>query len=219
MSLVVLAVVIAAAVLVLFAVSRVLRVRAGMDARADGWKFWALFAAVLIVPPIALAVLAGPSSGRDDTRVIDAVVAYFAAVGVLAIGMGVVALLIRQFAPAGSQPTLMLALIGREARASDVPVNPAMTPELAASVALVEQRNAAFVRGPGFVEQTSMPGFAADWDALDEATRGLEKLIAERIALGAGVAQSATATAADARSRLETLRQAAAPGGFRSALV
>jgi soluble lytic murein transglycosylase-like protein len=88
-----------------------------------------------------------------------------------------------------------------------------LTAPLAESQSFVDVANAVFPRGPKFPAQVDRPDFRAAWDALDAATRTLEGRIADDEGRGLGVASSATASAEDARGRLETLRTLASDGG------
>lgn len=213
MSLTLIAILTAVAVLALFALMRVARVRAGREARPDGLAMVALVVAALFVPVIAFFMLVGstPKTGQADA--VAASFTYLLSFGLLLVAMAVVASLVARYAPPSVRPTLLLALVGKEASALDVRVDPPITPELRERVALVDTANSAFPRGGAFLTQTDLPGFEAAWNSLDGATRDLESLISASIAAGTGVASVATATATDARSRLETLRRAAAVGG------
>jgi hypothetical protein len=104
-------------------------------------------------------------------------------------------------------------LTGGEADPYDVPFDPPITAKLAESVGLVDRANAAFPRGVGFPTQIDRSGFRGDWEALDGATRSLEDRIAADFRLGLAVASGARVTAADARSRLDTLRRLAVEQG------
>jgi hypothetical protein len=92
-----------------------------------------------------------------------------------------------------------------------------VTTKLAECMALVDRRNAAFPRGIAFPGQVDRVDFHEAWDALDDATRTLEGGIAADRRLGLGIAPAASATALDARGRLDTLlrladdQRAAAP--------
>lgn len=213
MSLTLIAFLAAAAVLALFALWRVVRVRSGREPRPDGLPYLAVVVLAVIGPVIAffMFVDSTPSTGQADA--VSAGFTYLFAFVLLLIAMAIVASLVERFAPASVRPTLLVALVGKQASSLDVPVDPPITPALREQVALVNTRNAAFPRGREFLEQTDLPGFEQAWTSLDGATRDLEALINESIASGTGVARVATETAADARSRLEMLRRTAAAGG------
>jgi len=133
--------------------------------------------------------------------------------GVILLGltvlMWIAAVIAQIVAPGRWRPLLMLALIGREVDPGDAPFDPPVTAQLAGSMAAVDGANAAFVRGPGFAAEIDRPGFRDGWDALDAATTALESQIADDNRLGLGAACEATATARDARSRLDTLHRLA----------
>ena len=213
MSLQLVAILAAAAVLVAFAISRVVRVRMGLEARVYGWRMWILVLVALIGVPIVLAMIAPRAGPRGASPVVELTILYIVALVVFAALMGIAAALVRRFVFGPSRPTLLLALIGREPSVADVPIDPPMTAAIRQSVDLVDARNAVFPRGREFMGQTELPGFQAAWSSLDEATRGLESLIAEGTGLGTGVAMQATETAGDARSRLDTLQRAAQARG------
>ena len=213
MSLQLVAILAAAAVLAAFAVSRVMRVRMGLEARVYGWRIWLLGIAVLVGVPILLALFAPPAGPKGASPIVETTILYIVALAFFATLMGLAAALVRRVVFGPSRPTLLLALIGREPSVADVPVDPPMTDAIRKSVDLVDARNAVFPRGRGFMDQTELPGFQAAWSSLDEATRGLEGLIAEGTGLGTGVALHASDTAGDARSRLDTLHRAAQARG------
>ena len=206
MSLSLLAILLAVVILVGFAASRVLRVRSGREARLYGTWFAVLLAAVLIVPPVLFVILAGPTAPRAESPVVGAILSYFITLFGLAALMGIAAALVRRFVFGNARATLLLFLVGREPSAADVPVDPPMTDEIRAGVALVDQRNAVFPRGQAFMGQADLPGFAASWAELDDATTRLERLISDANGLGTGVSIKAVETANDARSRLNALR-------------
>jgi hypothetical protein len=212
-SLTLIAILTAAAVLALFAAMRVIRVRSGREARPDGLAMIALVVVALLGPVVAFFMLVGstPKTGQADA--VGASFTYLLAFVLLLVVMAIVASLVGRFAPISMRPTLLLALVGKEASSLDVRVDPPITPELRQRVALVDTANQVFPRGRAFLAQTELPGFEAAWTSLDGATRELEGLITDSIAAGTGVARVATDTATDARSRLETLRRAAAVGG------
>jgi hypothetical protein len=111
------------------------------------------------------------------------------------------------------RPLLLLALVGHEGDPEDVPFNAPVTARLAESLALVDRANAVFPRGHDFPLQIDRSGFRFAWDALDAATGTLETRIADDHRIGLAVAESASATAVDARSRLDTLRRLATARG------
>ena len=69
-----------------------------------------------------------------------------------------------------------------------------------------------FPRGLAFPGQVDRADFHEAWDALDDATRSLEGGIAADRQLGLGIATAASATALDARGRLDTLLRLANDG-------
>jgi hypothetical protein len=94
-----------------------------------------------------------------------------------------------------------------------MPSNPDVTVRLAEILAMVKTADAAFPRGRDFPKQIDRPGFRADWDELDEATRALERQMADDRRNYRGVAAAAVDRAEDARGRLETLRSLALGSG------
>lgn len=213
MPIVVLAFLAAAGALAAIAVGRVWRVRSGRDARPDGLRLILVLLAVLIIPPIVLAILAGPPASRGQSPALDAGVAFFVAMILLATGMAVAGMLARRFAPESARANLSIGLTGREPSAYDVKSDPPLTAALQAGVNDVNAQNAAFPRGSAFLDMQTKPGFEAAWQSLDTSTRTLEGQISESLSTGIAVSSIASDTATDARSRLETLRRAAAAGG------
>ena len=183
---------------------RVVRVHHGRTAHPE--RRLAFFVAFLVVPPIALGVLVQP--GADQLRGVAWVPLYaFMVAGLTAVMW--VAGLIAEFVTVGRPRRLLtLALVGSEEDPWDVH-DPPLTAKLAEGVAAVNRTNAAFPRGREFPAQVNRPGFRGAWDALDAATGALEGTIAEDARHGVAVASAATATAKDARSRLDTLRRLA----------
>lgn len=190
---------------------RLIRSRAGRESPA-GWLRLGMLAVFLLVPPLVLEALVAPKSGAGASDPIGAVALYFVAAAAVWFIAWIAALVAARVAPVAYRQTVVLVLTGRDT-SGIVPFDPPMTRALAADVDRVEALNAAFPRGPAFLDQSSMPSFRPTWDALDGATRNLETRIAEQRRLHLGVAEKATETATDARSRLIALRQAAALSG------
>jgi hypothetical protein len=204
----------AAAVLVVLALSRLVRVHFGRSPHPSGRARLPFILALLFLPPIAIeAVVLRPSTSATQLHIIESVLLYLGALALFSILMGIAALIVRLVAPGRSRPVLLLALVGSEGDPDDVPFDPALTPGLAESVAHVETANAVFPRGPEFSAQIDRVGFRDDWDSLDAATGTLEGQIADDHRLGVAVASMATTTAKDARSRLDTLRRMATDEG------
>ena len=203
----------AAVVLGAVAVMRVVRVHYGRSPHPEGRARILFILAVAFVPPIALEILTNPTGGAGQLHGIESVFLYLATLLGFIIVMAIAALIVRLVARGRVRQILLLALVGNVPEPDDAPLDAALTPDMAETVELVEVANAAFPRGPEFAEQIDRPGFRASWDALDVATSALEERIAEKRRLGIGVAYRATATARDARSRLDTLRRMAADEG------
>jgi hypothetical protein len=179
---------------------RVVRVRRGLTPLPDGRGRRLFQIAFVVVPPIALAG-------------IGALPMYVVIIAALVILMWIASLIIGLVANSRTSRLLRLALAGREENLDDVRVDPKVTAGLAESVRVVDRANSVFPRGPAFPVQISRAGFRDDWDVLDGATRTLEGRIADDHRLGLAVASAATATASDARSRLDTLRRLAGDQG------
>ena len=203
----------AAAVVMLLALAmfRVLRVRAQRDP-PDGWRRAGLIAAVLVVPPLALQVVAAPESGPGAVDGLGAIALYSIALVGLWLLVWIAAPLLVRVVPTQHREMVLLALTGRD-RSAFVPFDPPMSAALSAEVEQVESLNAGFPRGVAFMGQASLPGFRGTWEALDAATTGLEARIDGLRRLRLGVAEHALATAADARGRLDALRRDAAEHG------
>ena len=179
---------------------RVVRFRGGKTPLPDGRGRRLFLIAFVVVPPIALGG-------------IGALPTYVAIIAALAILMWLAALVVGQVADGRSGRLVQVALAGREGDPYAVRADPAVTADLAESVRIVDRANSAFPRGAAFPASVSRAGFRDDWDHLDGATRSLEGRIADEYRLGVAVASAATATAGDARSRLDTLRRLAVDQG------
>jgi len=189
---------------------RVARVHVGRSPLPAGRARLPFMLAFVIVPPLALDWLVAPGSTASQVSGAPAVLLYGVILLALVVLMWIAAVIVQIVAPGRWRPLLLLALIGREVDPGDAPLDPPVTAQLAASMAAVDGANAAFVRGPGFAAEIDRPGFRDGWDALDAATSALEGQIAVDNHLGLGAASEATATAKDARSRLDTLHRLAA---------
>jgi hypothetical protein len=203
--------VLAVAAMVGLAAMRLVRVHLGRVPHPDGRYRIPFILAFLVVPPIALAALIDPATGPVGG--IAWVPVYVALLGAIGIVMWMAAVLVRARAPRWSRPRLLLALVASEGEHLDDGFDPPLTAALAESRSVVDAANAAFPRGVEFPAQVDRAGFRPAWDALDAATRTLEGRIVADEDHGLRVASSATASAEDARGRLETLRQLASDGG------
>lgn len=204
----------AAGMLVLLAVSRLVRVHFGRSPHPEGRARLPFILAFVLLPPIVIeALVLHPTTSAAQLHVFESELVYIAALAFFSILMGIAALIVRLVVHGRLRPLLLLALVGSEADPNVVSSDPALTPELARDVALVDTANAVFPRGPEFATQIDRAGFRDDWDALEAATSTLEARIADDHRLGLPVASSATATARDARSRLDTLRRLAVDDG------
>jgi hypothetical protein len=203
--------VLAVAAMVGLATMRLIRVQLGREPHPAGWVRIPFILAFLVVPPIVLSALIQPASGLFGG--IAWVPIYVALLVAIAIGMWITAKIVRARAPRRLRPPLLLALVASEGEHLDDGFDPPLTAPLAESQSSVDVANAVFPRGPEFPTQIDRPDFRAAWDALDAATRTLEGRIADDEDRGLGVASSATASAEDARGRLDTLRRFASEGG------
>lgn len=204
----------AAAMLIVLAVSRPIRVHFGRTPHPAGKARPLTLLVLLLMPPIVLeAAILRPATSAAQLHILGSVLIYVAALAGFSLLMGIAALIVNVLARGRSRRLLMLALVGSEGDPDAVLFDPPLTPELAADVGQVQRANAAFPRGSAFPLQIDLAGFRDDWDALDAATRALEGHIDRNRHLGVAVAYEATETAADARSRLETLRRLAIDQG------
>lgn len=203
--------VLAVAAMVGLAAMRLIRVRHGRVPHPAGWLRIPFILAFLLVPPIVLGALSQSAAGL--LAGVAWVPMYIALLVGIAIGMWGAAQLVRARAPRRWRPPILLALVASEGEQSDDGFDAPLTAQLAESQSSVDVANAVFPRGPEFPTQVDRPDFRAAWDALDAATRTLEGRIADDEERGLGVASSATASAEDARGRLETLRRFASEGG------
>jgi hypothetical protein len=179
---------------------RVVRFSSGRTPLPDGRGRRLFLLAFVVVPPIAL-------SG------IGALPTYIAIIAALAIVMWIAALVVDQVTHGRSGRLAQIALAGREEDPYAVRADAAVTTELAESVRVVDRANSAFPRGAAFPASVARAGFREDWDLLDGATRSLEDRIEVDHRRGLAVASAATATATDARSRLDSLRSLAGDQG------
>ncbi len=190
----------------LVALMRVVRVHLGRRPLPEGMAKMFFLAGFVLVPPIVLGVLTQPEAKLRELPALSWVPLYSVMLGVIAVLMWMAAGLVRRVAHGRSRRILLTALVGSNGRSDEAPIDPPVTPRLAASVALVDRTNAAFPRGSAFPTEIDRPGFRSAWDALDDATQTLEGQIADDEGLGLGVAAKVVAIAEDARSRLDTLR-------------
>jgi hypothetical protein len=184
---------------------RLVRVRMGRTPLPEGKARAAFLVAFLVVPPVALKLLLQPISGGPALGVITWIPVYGLLLALLLVLMTIGAMIVERVVHGRWRRPLMLALVGSEGDPEDVPFVPPVTTKLAECMTLVDRRNAAFPRGPMFPGQVDRADFHDAWDALDDATRTLEGSIAADRRLGLGIAPAASATALDARGRLDTL--------------
>lgn len=192
---------------------RLARVHRGLTPLPDGRGRRLFMLAFVVLPPVALGAVTQSSTTGGPLWGISALAMYVAILIALVFLMWIASMIVGHVAHGRSGQLARLALVGHEADIDDVRVDPPATAVLAESVRVVDRANAVFPRGPAFPEQISRSGFRDDWDVLDGATRSLESRIADDHRLGLAVASGATATAADARSRLDTLRRLAGDQG------
>ena len=204
--------VLAVGAMVLLAVIRVVRVRSGRTPHPEGMAKLLFGLAFVFVPPIALGALAGPGGESGLLTGLASVPLYAILLVGLMIVMRVAAAIVAVVVPRRARRLLLLALVANDDD-PHVPVDPPVTPQLAAMVALVGRRNDVFPRGGAFAAEIDRSGFRASWDALDTATGTLEDAMAEDKRLGRGVALTVAAAARDARRRLNTLRELAVEDG------
>lgn len=206
--------VLAAAGLAAFRLARVLL---GRTPFPEGRRGILLILAFLLVPALALDALTEPA-GANQLHGVQWVPVYVVLAGAVAILMGLLALVVDRVATGQPRRLLLGALAGSEGIEVEA-VDPPLTAGLAESMLVVDRTNAAFPRGLEFSAQVGRDGFRSSWDALDAATSTLEGRIADDRRLGLGAASEATATARDARGRLDTLRGLAADDGQAWAAV
>jgi len=193
------------------AILRLVRVRMGRTPLPEGKARAVFLVAFVVVPPVVLKALLQPSAG-PALGVITWVPMYGLLLAFVLVLMTIAAMIVERVVHSRWRRPLMLALAGSEGDPEDMPFDPPLTTRLTECMALVDQRNAAFPRGLAFPGQVDRADFHAAWDALDDATRSLEGGIAADRHMGLGIATAATATALDARSRLDTLLRLANDG-------
>jgi len=205
--------ILAVAAMAVLVVTRVVRVYRGREPHLNGARRLLFVLLFVFVPPIVFGALTQPIEGARQIPALAWVPVYAMMLAGIWILMWIAAQVLKIVAPRRSRRVLLLALIGSESDRSDVLLDPPVTTKLAESVALVDRANIAFPRGPEFPAQIDRAGFRVDWDALDAATGTLENRIVDEYRTGLGVASLATATAQDARSRLDTLQRLAVDDG------
>ena len=193
------------------AILRLVRVRMGRTPLPEGKARAVFLIAFLVVPPIALKALLQPSSG-PVLGVMTWVPMYGLLLALVLILMTIAAMIVERVVHSRWRRPLMVALVGNEGDPEDVPFDPPLTTRLTECMALVDRRNSVFPRGLAFPGQVERADFHEAWDALDDATRSLEGGIAADRHLGLGIARAASATALDARGRLDTLLRLANDG-------
>ena len=205
--------ILAVAAMAVLALTRLVRVYRGREPHFEGARRLLFVLLFVFVPPIVFGALTQPIEGARQIPALAWVPVYAMMLAGIWILMWIAAQVLKIVAPRRSRRVLLLALIGSESDRSDVLLDPPVTTKLAESVALVDRANIAFPRGPAFPAQIDRVGFRVDWDALDAATGTLENRIVDEYRTGLGVASLATATAQDARSRLDTLQRLAVDDG------
>ena len=185
------------------AMLRLVRVHVGRESLPERRVLFLL--GFVFVPPIVLGALV--PSGEGQLPGAGVVMLYAVIVAGLATLMWLTAMVVRRVAFGRPRTLILIALVGSEGDPTAAQLDPPVTAKLATSMAAVDRTNAVFPRGLEFPTQIDRPGFRSDWDALDVTTATLEGQIAEAEGRGLAVASAATATAEDARGRLNTLRQ------------
>lgn len=205
--------VLAVVAMICLATVRVVRFRAGRSPLPDGAAKVLIRIAFPIVPPIVLGALLQAKASGGILGGIGWVPLYAVSLACLAILMGLGALVVRSVIRSPSRRAFLVALVGDEGDPYATPLDPPATPRIAASVARVDAANVVFPRGVEFAAQIDRLGFREAWDALDAVTSTLETQLAEDRGCGLGAPIAASATAKDARSRLDTLHRLAIERG------
>jgi hypothetical protein len=205
--------IVAVVAMIALASLRVARVHLGRTPLPEERGRRLFFLAFVLVPPIALALIQ-PNEPPGPLRGLLWAPAYGLMLAGLVVVMWAAAVVVRIFVRGPSRLLLLDALVGGGKQDQiELRLNAPVTAKLTDDVARVDRANAVFPRGGEFPAQIDRDGFRFAWDALDAATATLERQIADDQRLGLGVARVATATASDARSRLDTLRSLAFDGG------
>jgi hypothetical protein len=184
---------------------RLVRVSRGHTPLPGGKSRTAFLIAFVVVPPIALKALLMPTPSGTAVGWFLWIPLYGVILVMLVTLMTIAAMVVERMVHGRWRRPLMLALVGSEGDPEDIPFDPQVTTRLAECMALVDQTNATFPRGLAFPGQVDRADFREAWGALDGATRSLEGTIADDRRLGLGIATAASATALDARGRLDTL--------------
>ena len=184
---------------------RLARVRRGDTPLPDGRARIAFLVAFLVVPPVVLKAVLVPTPTGSLIGWFLWIPLYGLILTLLVVLMTIAAMFVERMVHGRWRRPLMLGLVGSEGDPEDIPFDPPVTARLAECMALVDQTNATFPRGLAFPGQVDRVDFDDAWGALDGATRTLEGSIADDRRLGLGIATAASATALDARGRLDTL--------------
>ena len=187
------------------AILRLVRVHRGHTPLPEGKSRTAFLIAFLVVPPVVLKAVLVPTPSGSPIGWFLWVPLYAVILGLLVVAMTIAAMIVERTVNGRWRRPLMLALVGSEGDPEDIPFDPPVTTRLAECMALVDRTNAAFPRGLAFPGQVDRADFREAWGALDGATSSLEGSIADDRRLGLGIATAASATALDARGRLDTL--------------
>ena len=198
--------IVAVVAMLALAILRVARVQRGLSPLPEGSRRTSFLVGFVVLPPMVLGAILQPPPGGAPLGGIFWLPVYLLILGALKLLMTIVAGLLEGMTKGRTRRLLLIALVGNEGDPDDLPFNPPVTPRLAERMALVDRTNAAFPRGAAFPTQIERADFDSAWDALDDATRGLEAAIADDRQMGLGVATAATAKANDARGRLLVLR-------------
>jgi hypothetical protein len=191
---------------------RVVRFRAGKSPLPDGRGRRLFLFAFVVAPPLTVALLTRPTADGQLAPV--SVVPLYVVILTALVGlMWIASLIVSVVMPGRSGKLIRFALVGNAGDPYAPHADPPVTPKLGESIAVVATANLAFPRGRAFPTEIARSGFRADWDVLETATRELEGRIADDHRIGLDVAAAATNTAADARSRLDTLKNLALDQG------
>ena len=192
---------------------RVVRFRAGKTPLPDGRGRRFFLLAFVVAPPVAVALLTRPTADAGQLAPVSVVPLYVVILTALVGLMWIASLIVSVVMPGRSGKLIRFALVGNAGDPYAPHADPPVTAKLGESIAVVASANLAFPRGRAFPTEIDRAGFRADWDVLETATRELEGRIADDHRIGLDVAAAATATAGDARSRLDTLKNLALDQG------
>ena len=187
------------------AILRLVRVHRGHTPLPEGKSRTAFLIAFLVVPPVVLKAVLLPTPSGSPIGWFLWVPLYAVILGLLVVAMTIAAMIVERTVNGRWRRPLMLALVGSEGDPEDIPFDPPVTTGWPSAWRWSTGPTRRFPAASRSRARSSAPTSDEAWGALDGATSSLEGSIADDRRLGLGIATAASATALDARGRLDTL--------------